>query len=178
MKKSILLLFAAMSISPYQVFAEDSQSAELTSASYIKEDVVNYQKITDRLATSGELSDGTYTKLSKDGIKTFVDLRTDPEEIKKAKEEAEKAGAIYISIPVNGSEGILKEQVEKFTKVFENNDDSVLLSCKSGNRAGSLWTAYQLSKGTPLYEATKQGHKAGMSDYFEENVKKNFCKEC
>ncbi len=180
MKKSALLLFTAISINPNQVFAQDNQSkfTELPSASYIKEDVINYQKITNRLATSGELSDGAYTKFAKDRIKTFIDLRNDPNEIRKAKEEAEKAGAKYVSIPVNGKEGILKEQVEKFSEIFENSDGNILLSCKSGNRAGSLWAAYQLSKGVPLNEALEQGHKAGMSDYFEENIKKNFCKDC
>ncbi len=181
MKKSALLLFMALSINPYQAFAKTpipQQSQETTAPSYIKEEVVNYQKITDRLATSGQLSEGAYTKFAKDGIKIFVDLRTNPDEIQKAKEEAEKAGAKYISIPVNGSEGILKEQVDKFAKVFENSDGKVLLSCKSGNRAGSLWTAYLLSKGTPLDKALEQGHKAGMSKYFEDNVKKNFCKDC
>ena len=148
----------------------------LPRASSLQADITNYKRMNERLATSGTPEEGAITELAEKGIQMFIDLRINPDDT--ARTEAKAAGAHYYNIPVVGAKGISKEQLAKFTALYEQMEGKILLHCVSGNRVGGLWTAYQLSKGVIPEIAITQGRKAGMRSSLEEDVLEAYCPHC
>ena len=142
--------------------------------------IYNFHVVNDKLVTAGVIQEGGLEEAVKNDVKVIIDLRTPPEGTKAEQEAVEKLqGVTYYNFPVSGMEGITKEQVEAFAKIYENTEEGViLLHCASGNRAGALWAAYQLSKDVPQETAIEEGRAAGMKPSMEEGVKHNFCKSC
>ena len=140
---------------------------------------LSWAQSVDRLPfASGTPSEGAFRELADKGIKTFIDLRNVEHVTNAARIEAEKAGATYYNIPVTGSKGVSKEQVDKFANIYENVDGLVLVNCGSGNRVGALWTSYQMSRGVASSVAIEEGRTIGMRDNLEKGVKARFCTEC
>ena len=132
-------------------------------------EVKNYNRATSQIATSGVIGDGAQA-LAKHGFKTIIDLRTEAEGTQEEKLAVEAAGMRYVNIPVTGA-GINDAQLAAFTKAIEATQTPVLVHCASGNRAGTLWATYRMSKGVAPEIALEEGRTAGMSGAMEANVK-------
>lgn len=166
---AIILLVIFVSNS---VFAQNT----LPFASSFKSEIINYNKSTSTLATSGRLGDGALDELAKKGIKTIIDLRTVAEGIEDEKTKAEALGLKYINIPVRAS-GIEEKQLQEFANILETAEKPILLHCASGNRAGAMLTSYYLEKGIPIEQAVEIGRTAGMKPMLEAIVLTK-CKKC
>lgn len=170
-----LLAFALASLTLSPAFASD---ANVPFASDLKSDIRHYNRMTDKIATSGTPAKGAYAELAAHGVETFIDLRTDVPDINAAKAEVEAAGGTYYNIPVYGQNGIQPEQVAAFAKIIDAQKGPVLVNCASGNRAGALWAAYRLSSHTPYDMAIQEGRTAGMKAALEKDVTEKFCTAC
>ena len=82
-------------------------------------------------------------------------------------------GMNYINIPMTVA-GISEEQLSAFTKAIESAEKPVLIHCGSGNRAGAMWAAYLIRKGTAPEQAIEAGRKAGMRPPLEEKIRESF----
>ncbi len=139
-------------------------------AGELKSKIVNYNRATSKLATSGELGEGALEELAEKGIKTIIDLRNGLEQgQEEEKNKAEALGLTYINIPIHAS--LLKEeQVEKFIKAMDSAKKPILLHCISGNRAGAMLSIYHIKKGMPIEQALEIGRTAGMTASVESIV--------
>lgn len=177
MKYIFFCLSACIIFLSFDASAQEKQSVPF--ASEISTPVKHYNKTRVDVATSGVVSEGGYKELAEKGVQTFIDLRT-PEEIDETqiKKEFDGLTAQYHNIPVFGSEGISKNQVDAFAKIFQNSEKPVLINCGSGNRAGALWAAFLLQQGESTEMALEEGRTSGMKSSLEEDVKSKFCKKC
>ena len=121
--------------------------------------VQNYSRATDQIAISGLIGDGGIKSLASHGFKTIIDMRT-------ANEGTADEKALV--------DGISEEQLSAFTKAIESAEKPVLIHCGSGNRAGAMWAAYLIRKGTAPEQAIEAGRKAGMRPPLEEKIRESF----
>jgi len=177
MKYIFFCLSACLIFLSFEALAQEKQPVPF--ASEISTPIKHYNKIREDVATSGVVSDGGYRELAGKGVQTFIDLRT-PEEIDETqiKKEFDGLNVQYHNIPVLGSDGISKNQVDAFAKIFQNSKRPVLINCGSGNRAGALWAAYLLRQGESIDVAIEEGRTSGMKSSLEDDVKSKFCKKC
>ncbi len=164
--KYIIIFLALLTIPPLAYAAEDDLG------SIIK----NYKKMNSSISTSGTIGEGGIQALSKQGVKTIIDLRTLAEGTDKDRQAVENLGMRYINIPVTGA-GISNKQLAAFTEAMKTVDSPILIHCASGNRVGAMWTSYQLSKGIDVDEAFAEGRAIGMKPSLEEKVKAS-CRNC
>jgi len=137
----------------------------------ISRNIVNYNRTTPHLATSGLILDGGIQELKSQGFKLIIDLRTPPEGTAIEEAAATEAGLQYVNIPISRG-APTKSQIQKLTGLIENPANyPVLLHCVSGNRAGTLWTLYQISKGVPTEIAIEMGRTVGMRFSREKQVR-------
>lgn len=163
--RKLLLCVSLMMASP-AVFA-----ADITPFAYdIESGIFNYNRTSDRLATSGSIDQAAVDELSSKGFTTIIDIRTAIEGTAGEKRAVEKAGMRYINIPVSGN-GITDAHVKEFARYFEASKGPVLLHCGSGNRVGGLLTRYYLDQGVPEDIAYEMGRAAGMRSSLEEAIK-------
>ncbi len=125
------------------------------------------------LVTAGQPSSDDFERLSKRGIKVVINLRT-KKEMKNSNERelVEKHGMTYISIPIDGSDGITLANVKKLDAAMNDLKQPVLVHCASSNRVGGLlaYRAYALQHKT-AEQALSFGRSAGMKST-EKKVKK------
>jgi len=103
-----------------------------------------------RLMFSAQPDEGTLEDLAEGGMTTVINFRRESEmEGYVPFDEAEvvaDAGASYIHIPLGGGlddePGYDPEDVDRLATVLENAKGDVLMHCKSGGRARTIWTAY------------------------------------
>jgi uncharacterized protein (TIGR01244 family) len=125
-----------------------------------------------RVPLDGVLSGGQPTReqieaAAKAGYRTVINLRT-PEEsgFEWEAEAVERLGMRYVSIPVAGSEGLTRENVERIDAalVAAAEQGPVLLHCASGNRIGAVLALRQAwIQGVEPEAALKFGRASGMT---------------
>ncbi|MEX2489892.1 MAG: protein tyrosine phosphatase family protein [Pseudomonadales bacterium] len=139
----------------------------------VNESIVNYNRTTPYIATSGNLDEGSGVEHVKElGFRSILDLRTPPEGVETERQQAESNGLKYLNISV-GKEAPPEEDLDRFQQWVENSDNyPTLVHCASANRAGALWAMYRLRKGIPLDEAILEGRTIGMKESREPQVVK------
>jgi uncharacterized protein (TIGR01244 family) len=133
--------------------------------------VLNYNRATPKVATSGVIAQGGVKELARYGFRTIIDLRDPTEE--GASEEAMAARRYemyYVNIPVT-KEGVSDEQLKKFVEAMEDVHYPVLVHCASGNRVGAMWARYRYYQETPKELALEQGRTAGLQPSMEKKVR-------
>jgi uncharacterized protein (TIGR01244 family) len=102
--------------------------------------------------------------LSKQGVRTVIDLRSDDED-RGFDETAtvEKQGMRYVRLPIGGADDLTAENATALKQALDQSGDGVLLHCASGNRVGALLAlmAAQHEGATPA-EALDFGKRAGL----------------
>lgn len=101
------------------------------------------------------------------GVKTVINLRTDPEMESLDFDEVASvrdAGMKYVYVPM-GREPLTDEALEKIMATLDNAaNEPVLLHCRTSNRVGYIWSLYRSARhGLGLEEAIADGQKAGMT---------------
>jgi uncharacterized protein (TIGR01244 family) len=170
MKRLYVLLLA--SLLQLSVFAANNNAAPFESE--INAEIVNYNRVSDKLITSGTPSNSAYKELVRHNVKTIIDLRHDADEVNAARKEVVAAGGKFYNIPIYSRKGISPQQVQRFTTIYENARGPVLVNCGSGNRVGGLWAAYQISKGFPADAAFAEGRQMGLQPWLELLVRETY----
>lgn len=165
---SLLLLLTTFSIT-----IATANSSGLVPFGHQVFQIQNYSRATDKIAISGLIGDGGVKALASHGFKTIIDMRTSTEGTAEEKALVNTTTMNYINIPMTVS-GISEEQLSEFTKAFESAETPILIHCGSGNRAGAMWAAYLIRKGTDPEKAIEAGRKAGMRPPLEEKIRASF----
>lgn len=144
---------------------------EVPFGDQVNQSIVNYNRTTPYIATSGNLDEESGVQHVKElGFRSILDLRTPPEGVEAERQQAESNGLKYLNISV-GKEAPPKEDLDRFQQWVENSDNyPTLVHCASANRVGSLWAMYRLRKGIPLDEAILEGRTIGMKESRESHV--------
>ncbi|WP_196138275.1 beta-lactamase hydrolase domain-containing protein [Aliikangiella sp. G2MR2-5] len=161
------LLLAFVLISPFCLHAiawdlEETVSYEMKNARVQNE----------KLMTGGQPSLKDLGLLKKNGYKVIINLRGEGESAGyNEKEEAERLGMAYVSIPVEGASGVNLENALALDKALKENEGKVLIHCASSNRVGALMAIIANKvEGKAIEESLEIGRKAGMTR-LEEKVK-------
>ena len=126
------------------------------------------------LYIAGQPSEAALRDLAAKGVKTVINLRTQPEmDNRKAVPFDEAAlakelGLTYVHIPLGGPDTpYTPEAVEKFASAFESAKDSkVLLHCTVAWRASHMWAAYLVKhKGYTIEQAIKETEAINLNGY-------------
>lgn len=145
-------------------FADDSRIQALTviKADEIKSDV---SLIEGRQVFVTGQPDSEILSLAKNaGYMTVVDMRR-PTEDRGMDEAAEVAalGMRYITLPVDGANGVTFENAAALDEILAAADGPVLLHCSSGNRVGALHALSQKMAGASSEDALAAGLAAGLT---------------
>jgi uncharacterized protein (TIGR01244 family) len=121
------------------------------------------------LYVAGQPSEAGLRDLAAKGVKTVINLRTQPEMDNRTQVPFDEAallkelGMTYVHIPLGGpTTPYTPEAVEKFASALEGADSKVLLHCTVAWRASHMWAAYLVKKkGFTLEEARR--HAAAIN---------------
>ena len=129
----------------------------------VSENVYRYHRHTPHLATSGALGEGALEELERHGFTTIIDLRTAQEGTETAEQLARATGFRYHNLPI-AQDWPDESTIASFARLVEDQSNyPILVHCRSANRVGALWAAYQLHRGHSYDEAVLQGRTIGMS---------------
>jgi uncharacterized protein (TIGR01244 family) len=124
----------------------------------------NVQQFSPQFIIAGQPNENDLVILSKNGIKTVINLRGEGEFNgfdEQAKVEA--LGMIYIAVPINGASGINKENLALFTTAISN-QEKTFVHCASGNRVGAMFALdAHFNHGKNIEEAITTGKSSGLA---------------
>jgi uncharacterized protein (TIGR01244 family) len=148
-------------------FAQQPRGEKLTRIeAALKDDAPKILCVSESFATAAQPKDTAWQKLSANGFKSVLNLRTANEgvDLNKEREMVEQAGMRYISIPVNGADP-KAEQVEAFIKaVRDAQNQPMLIHCASANRVGGFFMIYRvLEQGWSEDKALEEAKQIGLA---------------
>lgn len=117
------------------------------------------------IITAGQPSKEALEALRDQGLRTVINLRVPTE--RGTREEpswAEDLGLTYVSIPIEGAQGINLQNATALDRALETAERPVLVHCGSSNRVGALLglRAHEL-EGLSPEEALEVGRSAGVT---------------
>ncbi len=115
------------------------------------------------LTTSGQPTAESLENLAGSGFAAIIDLRR-PEEDRGIDEKAavEGLGMSYVSLPIDGANGVTFENADALNKLIAEIDGPVLVHCGSGNRAGAVLALAEKLNGADNDAALQFGRDAGL----------------
>lgn len=138
-----------------------------------KYQMINAATPVENLITGGQPSIEDLKLLASEGVKVIVNLRTKGE-FKRFDEqvEVEKLGMKYVSIEIEGSDGMTEKNAQLLDFALNNLSQPALVHCASSNRVGGLLAlrAFKLHN-MSAQDAISFGKRAGMSST-EKRVRK------
>jgi uncharacterized protein (TIGR01244 family) len=159
-----LIIFSLISTS----FAQQTKSEKLTKIEQaLKDDVPKILCVSQDFATSGQPKEEAFAKLSANGFRSVLSLRTDAEgvDLKREQELVEKSAMKYFNVPVIGSAPKV-ESVEAFIKIVKDQSNHpMLIHCGSANRVGGFWMIYRvLEQGWTPEKALEEATQIGLTN--------------
>ncbi len=126
-------------------------------------DVPNRGEPLENLTTGGQPDAASLEALAASGFTTVIDLRG-PTEDRGFDEQAavEELGMSYVSLPVDGANGVTFENAAVLNRFLSEAEGPVLLHCGSGNRAGALLTLSEKLNGADDEAAIAVGRAGGL----------------
>jgi uncharacterized protein (TIGR01244 family) len=163
--KRLLVAASCISLLGAAVAARQApKTAQIEAA--LREDIPRVLCIDENFATGAQPKDNAFAKLSSNGFKSVLNLRTANEGVDLPHEQSlvEKAGMRYINIPVVGSSP-KPEQAEEFIKVVSDKaNHPMLIHCASANRVGAFWMIYRvLEQGWTEEKALEEATRIGLT---------------
>lgn len=117
----------------------------------------------ENITTGGQPDVAALESLAESGYATVIDLRRPEEERGIAEqEEVERLGMSYVSIPVDGADGVTYENAELLNQILGETEGPVLIHCGSGNRAGALLTLREKLNGADNETALAVGRAGSL----------------
>ena len=157
--RTIRIVFAL-----FLAFVVASCDSSGNTGEFAKFDMINAASPAKNLMTGGQPSLDDLKLLAKNGTKVVVNLRTKGE-FKRfdEKSEVEKLGMKYVSIEIDGSDGITLEKAKLLDVALNNLEQPALVHCASSNRVGGLlaYRAFKIQNQSAL-QALTFGKSAGM----------------
>ncbi len=165
MKKLIMAIFV-LGLTLSLAFAQQPKSEKLTKIeAALKDEVPKILCVNENFATAGQPKDEAWQKLSANGFKAVLNLRTDKEgvDLSKEREMVEKAGMRYLNVPVTGNDP-KPEQAEAFIQVMKDpQNHPMLIHCGSANRVGGFFMIYRvLEQGWSEAQALEEAKQIGL----------------
>lgn len=125
------------------------------------------------LYIGGQPTEAALRELASKGVKTVINLRTQPEMDNRRAVPFDEAallkelGINYVHIPLGGPDTpYTPASVDAFAKAFEEADSKVLLHCTIAWRASHMWAAYLVKhKGYSVEEAIRAGDAINLNGY-------------
>jgi protein tyrosine/serine phosphatase len=140
--------------------------------------VENFGKVNDHFYRGAQPEENQYEQLAALGVKTIIDLRDDPKSY--AKPMAEKAGLLYLNLPLSDTKYPSEENVKKFLELANGEQNwPVFVHCAGGrHRTGAMAAVYRMTnEGWDIQRAysemkdydfyTRWGHKAMKTFVFD-----------
>lgn len=129
-------------------------------------DTANVSTYDNKAYFSGQPSEAAFAEFAALGVKTVINIRTEPELASVGFDEAkvvEAAGMKYVHIPM-GRALPGKDELKQMMDALDLQDDApVLLHCASSNRVGAVWSYYVATRGgLSADSAVVEGKAAGM----------------
>lgn len=116
------------------------------------------------LTTAGQPSAEQLAAAAKSGVKTVIDLRALTEDRGMDERAAvEKLGMSYVTLPVEGGNGVTYANATALDKLLANAKGPVLVHCATGNRAGALLALRDKLKGADNDAALAFGVASGLT---------------
>jgi len=117
----------------------------------------------ENVTTGGQPDVASLESLAESGYTTVIDLRR-PSENRGIEEqsEVEGLGMSYVSIPVDGADGVTYENAELLNQVLGQVEGPVLIHCGSGNRAGALLSLREKLNGADNETALAVGRAGSL----------------
>lgn len=139
-----------------------AQNREVPFGDKVSGVVLNYNRTTPNIATSGRIGTGGIPEIKRLGFQTIIDLRTKKEGTADERQKVKAAGLNYFNIEI-GRAAPTSKQVAKFAALIEMADHHpILVHCASANRVGAMWALYRMTKGVALEEALAEGRTIGL----------------
>lgn len=135
--------------------------------------IPNFHQVTDRIFRGGQPETGSWTHLSKLGVKTVLDLRRPGEHSTAAESVAVcAAGMRYMNFPMNGFDTPSAEQLAVPLAMLEGGAP-VFVHCKQGrDRTGTVIACYRISRqGWENQKALAEATSLGLH-WYESGMKK------
>jgi uncharacterized protein (TIGR01244 family) len=116
------------------------------------------------ITTAGQPSADQLAGVAKSGIKTVIDLRGLAEDRGMDERAAvEKLGMSYVTLPVEGGNGVTFANATALDKLLAGAKGPVLVHCATGNRAGALLALRAKLKGADNDSALALGVASGLT---------------
>ena len=118
----------------------------------------------ENVTTGGQPDVAALESLADTGYAAIIDLRR-PEEARGIDEQAEveRLGMSYVSIPVDGANGVTYENAELLNQILGETEGPVLIHCGSGNRAGALLSLREKLNGADNETALAVGRAGSLT---------------
>lgn len=124
---------------------------ETWSASIIHpgKDIPNFHEVHPWLFRGGQPSEAGLQQLYDSGVRTVVNLRSDPREVESERQLCERYGLRYVSIPMSSNVGPTDQQIDQFMAVVDRAAErpdrgSVFVHCHLGaDRTGCMVALYR-----------------------------------
>jgi uncharacterized protein (TIGR01244 family) len=118
----------------------------------------------ENVTTGGQPDVASLESLADSGYTTVIDLRR-PQEERGIDEQAEVEGLgmSYVSIPIDGANGVTYENAELLNQILGQAQGPVLIHCGSGNRAGALLSLSEKLNGADNETALSVGRAGGLT---------------
>lgn len=109
------------------------------------EDIYNFLKISDTIATSGQPTQEQFQAIKVAGYQVIVNLALpeSPNALKDEKQIVESQGMQYVNIPVVWENPTLENVTEFFSVMEGNNDKQVFVHCAANMRVSAFMYLYR-----------------------------------
>lgn len=128
-------------------------------------DLPNFHKVDERILRGGQPKPGGIATLKSLGVRSVVNLRHEPDQVKAEEAEAVQAGLRYFSVPMHGLGRPTDEQVKRVQALLLDPDNwPVFVHCKAGaDRTGVMVGYYRIAQaGWSAEEAIQEALGYGM----------------
>ena len=140
----------------------------------VRVDIMNAKAPWPGMLLGGQPTPDQLKQAAAVGYKTVINLRTTGElEEWDEKAVVEGLGMGYVSVPVQGKQGMTEDNARSFAQALQDaGSGPVLVHCASGNRVGGLFAlkAFYVD-GEPAENAFTIGQEAGMRASLEPTIR-------
>ena len=140
-------------------------SVEWDSISNKSSGIINLKQVSNNLIVAGQPRLEQITELKEVGVKTVINLRPEKEHSFDEKNAVLNLKMNYLSLPVDGEQGITFENSAKLQTMIASVDGPILLHCSSSSRVGALLALDAISKGYELEQALRIGRVTGSAKF-------------
>jgi tyrosine-protein phosphatase SIW14 len=134
----------------------------------------NFRQVNDHVFRGGQPSSEGFTKLSKLGVKTVVDLRESGDRSRAEEKIVKAAGMQYVSVPMHGMETPSDIEVSKVLSLLDDpSAGPVFVHCRRGaDRTGAVIACYRMNHDHwDNQKALAEARNDGMS-IFERSIQR------